>query len=66
MKGLKNRGREEVPFGDCAGEEGMKEGRVLCLFLGQSLCSPSPRVGVVFRVIRSSNRAYIWDVGSFV
>ena len=37
VKGLKNIGREEVPFRDCIQEERMKEDRVLGLFLIQSL-----------------------------
>ena len=37
VKGLKKQRREEVPLGDCAGKEGMKEDRLLGLFLVQSL-----------------------------
>ena len=45
-RGWRNRGREEVPFEDCAGKERMKEDRVLGLFLVQSLWSTGPRIGV--------------------
>ena len=45
-RGWRNRCREEVPFGNCAGEEGTKEDRVLGLLLLQSLLSPGPRAGV--------------------
>ena len=42
----RNRGREEVPFKDYTGEEGVEEDIVLCLFLVQSLCSSGPWVRV--------------------
>ena len=38
---------EEVPLRDCAGEEGVEEDTVLCLFLVQSSCSSGRRVRVV-------------------
>ena len=39
-----------VPLRHCTGEERVKEGRVLDLFLMQALCSSSPSVSVVEKI----------------